>query len=194
MRIWDILKEENAGKSYSSGHDVYEVRKTGDGVYLYKNGNSLMIGSWVLDKDFKEIKNEFSWVTDIKHEELYYTIDETGDVENYYYDERSSLDIKCKNVHNMFSTKEKAEEVANEQLLYRMIKKFRDINDSKILDWSDYKLGFFIAFDTENQEYFVECSKDYRRLHTIYFSTRELAERCLYEVVLPFFEYNEIFF
>ena len=194
MKVWDILKEENVGKTYLCEDNVYEVRKTGDGVYLYKNDNCLMTGSWVLDKDFKEIKNEFGWITDIKHEELYYTIDEVGDVGGYYNDKRSVLDIKCKNAHNMFSSREKAEEVANEQLLYRKIKKFRDINDNKKLNWGDHKIGFLIVFDTETQEYFVDSSKDYRRLHTIYFSTRELAERCLHEVVLPFFEDNEIFF
>ena len=77
-------------------------------------------------------------------------------------------------------------------MLYRKIKEFRDKND-KYVDWlNDDRTGWHIYKDLCEKEYVVSTLNHTRDLHTIYFTTKKIAERCLNEVVLPFLKENEI--
>lgn len=87
---------------------------------------------------------------------------------------------------NAFTTHKKAKEVADEQKLYRKIKKFRDEND-KQLDWMNKPMiGYCIEKDSLGNRYGINASEFFRGLHTVYFTTEELAKKCLDEIVIPF--------
>lgn len=194
MKVWEILKKENIGKKYKwltkTEDIIVEVKESiGIGVALVnEESGTIPLCVAVLSTEFEEIKPDAGWGRE--YGKGFYSISETNYIEKHYGD-YEPYDNKVYNNCNMFSTKEKAEEVAKEQLLYRIIKRFRDEND-KYVDWmNNCGWAFYIYYDSCDKEYNVSMSYDERHLHTIYFTTRELATKCLNEVVLPFIKNNK---
>lgn len=193
MKITDILKKENNGKQYIANNKIYKVVFENDNtVLLDLNNNEIVLSELILNLDFKEVESSSGWFDDIEEDTKYYYIDSDGEIETTSYSGIYTFNKRHKNKLNMFKTKEKAEEINREQLLYRKIKEFRDKND-KYVDWlNDDRTGWHIYIDLCGKEYMLSTLNYTRDLHTIYFTTGELAEKCLNEVVLPFLKENEI--
>lgn len=192
MKIWE-LKLEN-GLKYKDNFGCVWIVKDGD--LITKREQSQIHCSMITDKytiselqgmEFEEIKPK---VTDWERCELnenYIFLNDEDDIEieaenNHKYDDKKY------EICNYFSTKSKAREVANEQLLYRKMKKFRDENDEYV-DWfNTYRQAYYVGFSSEEKILKVTYVTNGRDLHTIYFTTKELAQRCLDEIVKPHFE------
>lgn len=155
----------------------------------------------LVDSDKKEIERLFtlaeisqlefleSHYKGWEESQVVYRIKDTGDILGYVLDNTADSvghHKMCQSNCNEFSTKKKAIEVANEQLLYRKIKKFRDENDKEI-DWMNKPMiGYCVEKDSVGNRYGINASEFFRGLHTIYFTTEKLAKRCLDEIVIPF--------
>lgn len=189
MKINEILKEEYAGKSFriESGN-IYKVLSQSmytDGVYLVsEDGNNVQAGEWMFYTEF-ELINESEWYDEctLKENDKYYCVNSFGDLGKYMYiKEYVSGDI----VNNLkfFKTKEKALELEAEQLLYRKMKKFQEENDKKV-DWKEGKCKYKITYDFGTKEYYVIDNQTSKDIGVIYFTSEELAERCLNKIVIP---------
>lgn len=201
MKIQDILKRENVNKKYRYGDIMYYVDYSGgsnDNLSLfYETGNNkkdiVGLSSWMFDVDFVEVKNDTGWIDEINYGDEYYTIGRFNNIDCLTFI-NDNPDDSFKNTINMFSTKDKAVEVTKEQLLYRKMKKFRDIND-RYVDWmNDSRTAWYIYKNTltDTTDYKVgSLYSGVRDLHTIYFTNKELAQKCLNEVVLPFLKNNK---
>lgn len=127
--------------------------------------------------------------------QVVYRINDIGDILGYTLNNTAESVVShkmCYSNCNEFSTKRKAIEIANEQLLYRKIKKFRDENDKEV-DWINKSMmGYCIEKDSFGNRYGINASNIFRGLHTIYFTTEELAKKCLDEIVLPFIKNKNV--
>lgn len=195
MKVWEIVNKNNIGKKYTYDDKIYTVDYDCDNSYLGlvgSDGYMIPAFSWVLEADFEEITNDNGWYVDIKEDDKYYYIDSDGEIEDDYYSVCYTINRTHKDQYNTFATKEKAEEIAIEQLLYRKIKQFRDTEDERV-DWGNiYKTGYYIYKDSNRNRYEVDFLSHLRPMHTIFFTTKKLAQRCLDEVVIPFLKENEI--
>lgn len=189
MKVWEFLKKENYGKRYKwmdCNIDTFvEVRVVNGFVRLVniETNNEIPLSEEVLNAHFEDKKINSGWYTDTTKEEVYYYIDSSGEI-----DLDDSIDNNYINNYNSFSTKRKAKEIAKEQLLYRKIKNFRDECDDIVLEYEGNRIGYCIKNDVCNDKYSIQDSSFSVGLHDVLFSTKELAQRCLDEVVLPFME------
>ena len=119
-----------------------------------------------------------------------YYIDLFGDVDSTY-DIELEVDEAC----NSFLSRDKCLEVSFDQLLYRKIKRFRDENDVNSINWfDDFNKKFYICYDFMLEEFIINTIYSQRDIHTIYFSSKDIACKCLYEIVKPFVEENKDWF
>ncbi|OSA95647.1 UNVERIFIED_ORG: hypothetical protein B2H93_04295 [Clostridium botulinum] len=186
MKLWEILKSENLGKTYKcSNNDKYKLFTNEDNeLYLGKENDikpKQFTQNEMMSLDFDEIKELTGWEKQ-REDETFYFIDYDGIIE----DDNGS-DLNCYNNYNCFSTKEKAEEVNKEQLLYRMMKKFYDENDGNV-NFNDSECNYHISYNKGLQSFEIDWGYDHFGLHSIYFSTYQLAKRCFEEIVKPFYK------
>lgn len=135
------------------------------------------------------IKREFTlyekgeWVVSGDHA---YVIDSEGDVS---FDYCSSYEVENLNA---FSTYEKAKEVADIQLLLRKIMKFRDENDKNIIDFLSKQEECWMPEIRVNEDHSIEIISEvyscYRNMLGIGFSSCELCERCINEIIIPYYK------
>lgn len=191
MKIWELDYTDKKRYEDNQGNEYIVIDNC---LRYYEGGEMVSVGKTTLELEFQEdISANSGWITkvdNLKYKDEYYLISTIGTIELMDYDAPSYDRIVNKNC-NMFSTKEKAEEVAKEQLLYRMIKRFRDENDEYELLKFGSRFGYCIKKNTNNQEYRVQYNENFIGLHDIFFSCLELAQRCLDEIVLPFIKGEE---
>lgn len=155
-------------------------------IWKLKNGDLISEDNKVINEEYTvyeimTLKFEvYKELTGWEKVDRPYTIYSTGNI-----GKGLATDLEKDNL-NVFSTMDKAQEIQNEQKLYRKIKKFRDENDEQV-DWMNtLDDGYYIYRNTEIGIYEVTDCSSMRDLHTIYFTKYELAQKCLLEIVLPF--------
>ena len=125
-------------------------------------------------------KEEKGYFKPREHEEYYCIDDTSGIIKEYEW-----CDMNCDNIcyenANCFETKEEAERVAFEQILFRKIRRFRNTYDDEEVDWNNNSQKYYIHYDYEEKEIKVNWLYTYRDILVIYFNSREVAERCLKE-------------
>lgn len=178
----EILIKENDGKKFRCNYNekyAYTVKydKECNNVCLYNQNNErLYLNNVILGWKYKEVIKESEWVNKDCTQDTY-TIINDGSIIKF----KGSSQSLIKSM-NCFSTKEKADEVAKEQFLYRFMKKFRDENDEKV-DWmNEHRKGYFIYKDLNNKKYCIDFYRHSRDIHTIYFTSLDLAQKCLKEM------------
>lgn len=118
---------------------------------------------------------------DINH--IYYYITEfgvTSTVEHTdYYDNRRFSNC------NYFDDKYFANQVALHQLLYRKLLKFKLQDDTCDVNSESC---FFIRTNSSNLPFVDVLLSSYKNFNGVYFSSRLVAERALFQVVIPFLE------
>lgn len=188
MKLWQILKAENKGKQYkSSAGVIYKLTVDADNVPLLVNDKNIALPFTqreVFSLEFKEIAPFTGWER-VGEGNQYYFITHGSRIE-LDTDDDTAIDDLCYKNCNYFSTVEKAQEVRNEQELYRRMKKFYDMEDSQI-DWNNKKFKYFIFFNNEDAKWDIGAYTEHRVIGTIYFSSYKLAEKCINEVIKPFF-------
>ncbi|NFT08288.1 hypothetical protein FDF26_14705 [Clostridium botulinum] len=192
MKLWEILKSENIGKEYKDNESDTKYKLSTNinnkpTLYWLNNNISVVFTQeQIMYLDLEEIKKVNDWERQ-KYDEKYYYIDYDGTI-GYDSDRDNRSDLNCYDNYNYFSTKEKAEKVNKEQLLYRMMKKFYDENDGNVKKSDESMCKYYIAYECSSKTYNVLYGWDLLDLHTIYFSKEQVAERCLEEIVKPFFK------
>ena len=126
-------------------------------------------------------KEEKGYFKPREHEEYYCVNDTSGIIEEYEW-----CDMNCDNIcyenANCFETKEEAERVAFEQILFRKIRRFRNTYDDEEVDWNDKNYEkYFIHYDYHFKRIAVNYAYTYRSINEIYFNSKEVAEMCLEE-------------
>lgn len=101
-------------------------------------------------------------------------------------DMRYELDNNMYDNTNYFNDKNFAQQVALQQLLYRKLLKYAYENDAKDCDWTDSSMKYFISKDTEDNEIVVNFDLTLKHSCVVYFTSEEVAEQAIEDVVKPF--------
>ena len=133
-----------------------------------------------LSKEAQEIlKKEISQSKKVKN------FSKEGDMEHWYINSRGeildSIGIipKDKNSLNKFTNKEFAEKIAFKQFMERKLLKFKEEYDNVKLDWNDDSLKYRLYYDAEDKNIHIDYNNIYRQQGSIYFSTKEIAKKCI---------------
>lgn len=195
MKLWEILKEENVWKKYRDNNGIkYELvlysgiptLKRVDDLYIYKFSQME-----IMELIFEEIEEKKTGWERVNCDNPYYKIDIDGEVDDIYSEDLDCIDDRLYEILNYFSTEEKADEIAKEQLLYRKMKKFYDENDANVY-WDDLEqCKYEINYDYDETKWEIYLCTSLKVINSIYFSTEELAQRCINEVIKPFYENNK---
>ena len=192
MKIWEILKEENVGKEYKDNMDnEYKVKRIWNNCLEIYDIREEQIANFtaydVITLEFEEIQHKLTGWERVDKYKIYFCIDDEGDVlaVDDWNEQRDDIQY---NYYNYFSTKEKAEEVKDMNLLQRMMMKFYDEEDGQV-DWNDRnKRKYICYYHYIDKEYYISWAYIDRCTNEVYFSSRELAQRCIDEVIKPFME------
>lgn len=111
--------------------------------------------------------------------ELYYFILSDGSISHSSYIDM--LDIKIMGNLNCYKTKEEAERIAFEQLLYRKLKEFAYENNKQEINWNNGHDKFAIIYNYLEQKLQVEIYIKYQNFGQIHFSSKEVVERAIEE-------------
>lgn len=123
---------------------------------------------------------------------VYYNINDYGEVvsliENTDYTDQYLYDQV-----NYFNDEALAQQVALHQLLYRKLLKFAYDNDTEgTLEWDAKNVHYGIFYDCSHKKFILEFAKNYKS-DKVYFSSKEVAERALTDVVEPFIKEHPYF-
>ena len=114
-----------------------------------------------------------------KNNEKYYCVLSNGEVYWYQWD---GFDRKLFKVANCFKTEEEAGKVAFEQTLFRKIRRFKETYDEGNIDWNnENSQKFYIRFNNQNKKISVDYIYNRADFGQIYFTSHEIAVRCVEE-------------
>lgn len=101
------------------------------------------------------------------------------DTDDWYYDNAA-----------YFNDEEFAEQVSLKWLLYRKLEKYAWDNEAEDVEWDKHKLNYHytIVYDVNAEEFRVNIISWCQNLTSVYFSSREIAEKAIKEVIKPFME------
>ena len=81
---------------------------------------------------------------------------------------------------NYFSTKEKAEEIAFKQTLFRKLQRFSDNNGGIEIDWNDYQTNkYSVTYYHSENKFTTHHVRKMQAPGTVYFVSREVAEKAI---------------
>lgn len=193
MKLWDVLKKENVGKkvkdisSLDAGEFNIELNVLKEPILIPigKTEAPKFSQSEIMKLNLVFCKDEEGKVHwDIKEGQDFFCVDSVGNVIKLPYF-MSLLDSDFENNCVIIATEEKAKEVAKEQALYRMIKRFRDIHD--VIPDKDDGTRYTIGYSASVKDYVVlKVHYSLTTLGSIYFYNKEEAKKCLETVVKPF--------
>lgn len=119
----------------------------------------------------------------------YYFIQYNGTVE-YDFDRDSSGDICCFAIANYCTDKELMKQRALHEILNRLLWRFSMENGGGESTWGIYDrdCNYYITYnyDMHPARFTVEFTLFYEVNGTVYFSSKELAERAIEEIIKPF--------
>ena len=79
-----------------------------------------------------------------------------------------------------FTNKEFAEKVAFKQLMERKLLKFKEEYDNVDLDWKDKdEIKYRLFYNETNKEIEIKFNYEYKHQGSIYFSSKEITEKCI---------------
>ena len=190
MKLWEILKEENVGTIYiDDENNKYELKLVDNEPRLfdYMSGMSCFSQRDIMSLNFEDIKMSNDWKRKIDGE-IYYFISTRGKIRSYN-ENSDDADDELFESYNYFSTREKATEVRDMNLLQRKMLKFYDENDGKV-DWNNKSQQKYSIYCYCGDYESWEISWTYKKKYTneVYFSSEELAQRCIDKVIKPFME------
>ncbi len=87
---------------------------------------------------------------------------------------------------NYFNDENFAQQVALHQLIYRKLLKYAYKNDAIVTDWDDHSKKYFISKDTDDNEIVVNFNLTLKHSCVVYFTSEEVAEKAIKDVVKPF--------
>lgn len=180
----ELMKE---GKMITNGHLVYKYE---DGIvkcvsimFLESNqanwcDHSVLCLNSNAYEEYIEPKPLTGWER-LKNGEGYYKLANstsvTTDVEECH-----SIDNKCYDNANYFSTKEKAEEINFKQTLFRKLQRFSDENGGNMIEWYiDRQAKWCIEYKADNGEIVVIPYYSTVHFGQVYFVSDEIAQQAI---------------
>ena len=135
----------------------------------------------ILSEEAQEIlKKEISQSKEVKN------FSKEEDMEHWYINSYSEIwegrAVVPKDINslNKFTNKEFAEKIAFKQLMERKLLKFKEEYDNVELDWDDeYSEKVTLRWNTFNNELDIVSFYVAKIQGVIYFSTKEIAEKCI---------------
>lgn len=119
-------------------------------------------------------------------DEFYCYIDVMNDIKDIR-DRNDDFDNCIYDNVNYFNDHESAQQVALHQLLYRKLLKYAYENDAIVDDWtSPHIKKYFIAKNTDKNKLFVDWDYRLKQNCVVYFTSEEVAEQAIKDVVEPF--------
>lgn len=90
------------------------------------------------------------------------------------------LNKKCYENANYFSKKEKAEEIAFKQTLFRKLQRFSDENGGNEINWNnDEQCKWMIRFDHKSKKLHIGHNDYFKNFGQVYFVSKEIAEQAI---------------
>lgn len=127
----------------------------------------------------KENKNSKRWKS--KNYEYYYYIRMTGNIDCFTWN-GGNIDTFLYLTNNCFKTGEEAEFHLEKLKVYHELQLFADEHNEKI-DWNNIKQTKYVfLFDYKDNKIIHDTSRFLRRMGSIYFSSKELAEQAIKKV------------
>ena len=123
----------------------------------------------------------------VEKEKSYYLIDNCGCVESmrdYYWDS----DNTRHDIANYCTNREIMQQRAWHETLNRLLWRFSMENDVDQICWNKSEFKYIIYFDELYKRFVVSDNKHMHFEGSIYFYTKEIAEKAIKEVVEPFIE------
>lgn len=119
--------------------------------------------------------------------DIFYCVDHDGEVERTYFQANSNFDIRMVKFGNACKDESYMEKRAREIRLYNLLSNFAyQVNEGWEPDWDDKNENkWFAQFNFLNQwqPAFLNLM---RYPNMVYFKTKELAQRAIDEIVIPF--------
>lgn len=138
----------------------------------------------IADVNFIELESLTGWYNVPSLEDEYYFIDSTGNVRQDVWLYSLNDKDRFKNF-NCFKDRKTAVDISTLDRVQREISKFKRENDIITIDWTDSNAKYGIAYDYERKIFHVLASSRMERIGGIYFSERDLAKRCINEILNP---------
>jgi hypothetical protein len=115
----------------------------------------------------------------------YYYVSSNNEV-GAYTDSSAGIDNRFYAVSNYFNDEQFANQVALHQLLYRKLLKFAYDNECEdTAVWDTNNEHWYILYNSANYRFVTDNHCTFK-MTTVYFSSKEAAERAIKEVVEPF--------
>lgn len=193
MKINEIQYEE--GLTYVDNNEIiWKVKNES----LINAESGYNICTTYSTKELFEVEFEMNLLSnDWKRAEVcgkYFTTAATG-VDDHYED-NDGFDSKAWDRANYFTSESLAHQIDNSQTLYRTLLKFRDENDS---NWNERLYNdelhslWYIYYDHDFNCFEVTSCFRAQHLHTVYFSSPDIATRAMNEIIIPFCKENNMF-
>lgn len=110
------------------------------------------------------------------------------------HDDNSSLDNAVYDNVNYFNDYDFAQQVALQQLLYRKLLKYAYENDASVTDWTNPDSKKYCIMKSMKMDTFdIDWRYAVKDACVVYFTTKEVAERAIEDVVKPFMKQHPEF-
>ena len=119
---------------------------------------------------------------------IFYSIDYDGGVRWFHFDNKSGYDRQARKFGNACKDEEYMQQRAKEIRLYNLLSNFAyEVNEGWEPDWeSTYQNKWYIYQSHQSHGWGVASYNQIQCMNEVYFKTKELAERAIEEVILPF--------
>ena len=153
--------------------------------YIMLNGKRVDLTDEQLEKLGLKLKKKDCFER-LETDQKYYYICARGELEESY-DCADDFDNECYVTANYCTNKELMEQRALHETLSRLLWRFSMQNDGDKIDWRDKTTSKYrIHFENDNKKFSI-CNNQYCiDITAIYFNTREIAQRAIEEIILPF--------
>lgn len=116
----------------------------------------------------------------------YWSISARGSVEGLC-DYNSDFDNAIYDNVNYFNDYKFAQQVALHQLLYRKLLKYAYENDAIVNDWTDPNSPkYFVSKSIDTNTFYADWNLVVKNGCAVYFTSKEVIERAIEDVVIPF--------
>lgn len=133
-----------------------------------------------------EVKKETFFTRHHDPKELYWSISSMGGILSQH-EYNADFDNALYDNVNYFNDYKLAEQVNLHQLLYRKLLKYAYENDSIVTDWTDpNSQKYFISKSMKKNTFYVNWNNMVKSGCEVYFTSKEVTERAIMDVVIPF--------
>lgn len=157
--------------------------------YIMLNGKRVDLTDEQIEKlglkvEKVEMKDPFTKVNDGCH---YYAINVKGELSNIQQINNDELSDEAYKVANYCTDRSLLQQRAYHETLSRLLWRFSMQNDGDKIDWdNEFQRKYFIYYDIKYDKTFNIGEICYSHSQDIFFHTKEIAQRAIDEIVLPF--------